>query len=158
MSATLATKLYRDYFNVPNEPIHVGTRRYPITEYFLEDLQKDDFGLPKQEKAAVSAIVKEIENKRCRVAPSSAEMEKRFALVARLTTIIGEPGSSVLIFVPGMGEIVAISEALDNIHVAGIEYKCFPIHSDVPFEEQMSAFDDPQENEVKVIIAVGTNF
>lgn len=149
--------MYKDYFNVPDEPIHVGVRRYPITEYFLEDLQNNGFGLPKQEKTAVSAILKEIESKRCRVAPSSAEMEKRFALVARLTTIVGEPGSSVLIFVPGMGEIVAISEALDNIHVAGIEYKCFPIHSDVPFEEQMCAFDDPQENEVKVIIAVGTS-
>jgi HrpA-like RNA helicase len=156
MSATLATKLYKDYFGVPNEPIHVGVRRFPIREYFLEDLHKDNFGLPKGEKAAVSAIIKEIESKKCRVAPTSAEMEKRFNLVARLTTIVGEPGASVLVFVPGMAEIVAISEAVDNIHVAGVEYKCFPIHSDVPFEEQMCAFDDPAENEVKVIIAVCT--
>ena len=32
-------------------------------------------------------------------------------------------------------------------------YICLPIHSDVPFEEQMAAFDPPKEGEVKVIIA-----
>lgn len=40
MSATLATALYCEYFDIRNETIHVGTRRFPIQEYFLEDLEK----------------------------------------------------------------------------------------------------------------------
>jgi len=151
MSATLATKLYKDYFNVLNEPIHVGVRRYPITEYFVEDLQR--FGLPQQEATAALAIQKENETKFCITAPTSNEMKNRFSLAARLSTIVGEPGSSVLIFVPGMAEIVAISELIETYHKAGIKYTCFPIHSDIPFEEQMDAFDAPSENEVKIIIA-----
>ncbi|MGK3734430.1 MAG: superfamily II DNA/RNA helicase [Bacillariaceae sp.] len=151
MSATLATKMYRDYFSVINEPIHVGVRTFPITEYFIEDLSQ--FGLPSQEGKAVSAIQREIESKRCVTAPKSAEISNRFALTARLATIVGEPGSSVLIFVPGMGEIVSITECIESFHMTGIRYTCFPIHGDIPFEEQMNAFNDPEEDEVKVIIA-----
>ena len=151
MSATLATKMYRDYFNVPNEPIHVGVRKYPITEYFVEDLAH--FGLPQQEAKAALAIQKENETKFCISAPSANEMKNRFALAARLATIVGEPGSSVLIFVPGMGEIIAISECIESYHKAGINYTSFPIHSDIPFEEQMDAFHAPGKNEVKIIIA-----
>ena len=151
MSATLATKMYRDYFSVINEPIHVGVRTFPITEYFIEDLSQ--FGLPSQETKAVSAIRKEIESKKCVTAPKSAEISNRFALTARLATIVGEPGSSVLIFVPGMGEIVSITECIESFHMTGIRYTCFPIHGDIPFEEQMNAFNDPEEDEVKVIIA-----
>jgi HrpA-like RNA helicase len=152
MSATLATKMYQEYFNVQNDPIHVGVRRYPIKEYFIEDLQEMSFKLPSQEKSDALAIQKEIETKRCRCPPTSAELTKRFSLAARLTTIVGEPGASVLIFVPGMAEIISISEKIESFHMAGIRYTCYPIHGDIPFEEQMYAFDDPAADEVKVII------
>jgi HrpA-like RNA helicase len=151
MSATLATKLYTAYFNVKNDPIHVGVRRFPIAEFFLEDLYQ--FGLPSQEAAAILAIQKEVESKRCRSAPTSAELNKRFSLVARLTTIVGQPGASVLIFVPGMAEIISISESLESFHTAGVRFVSYPIHSDIPFEEQMGAFEEPKHDEVKVIIA-----
>lgn len=151
MSATLATKLYRDYFNVPNEPIHVGVRPFPITEYFIEDLF--NFGLPQKEVTAARSIQKENETKRCRSAPNSSELSNRFSLAARLTTIVGQPGGSVLIFVPGIAEIISISECIELIHKPGVRYTIYPIHSDIPFEEQMGAFDEPAEDEVKVIIA-----
>eukprot|EP00536_Pseudo-nitzschia_multiseries_P013275 jgi/Psemu1/290763/fgenesh1_pg.555_\ len=151
MSATLATKMYRDYFQVPNEPIHVGVRRYPITEYFVEDLLQ--FSLPKQETKAALAIRHENKTKQCATAPTAAEMKNRLGLAACLATIVGEPGSSVLIFVPGMAEIVAISECIDGFRTPGVRYTCFPIHGDIPFEEQMDAFLAPNEDEVKIIIA-----
>ena len=151
MSATLATKMYKAYFNVPNEPIHVGVRTYPITEYFVEDLER--FGLPQQEVRAAKAIQREVDTNFCSNAPSAMEMKHRFSLAARLASIVCEPGSSVLIFVPGMAEIIAISEAIEAYHKAGIRYTCFPIHGDIPFEEQMDAFNPPEFDEVKVIIA-----
>ena len=88
MSATLATKMYCDYFNVDNDPIFIGVRTFPITEYFIEDLSQ--FGLPSQETKAALAIQKEIGSKRCVTAPTSAELKNRIALTARLTTIVGK--------------------------------------------------------------------
>ncbi len=152
MSATMATKLYKDYFKVPGDPIHVGVRRFPIKEFFVEDLDAK-FKLPPNEQKAAQAIQKECESKRCNSSPTSAEISKRFSLAARLTTIVGNPGSSVLIFVPGMGEIIAITEAIEKFYRAGVTYKCYPIHSDVPFEDQMGAFVPPGADEVKIIIA-----
>jgi HrpA-like RNA helicase len=151
MSATLATKMYREYFNVPNEPIHVGVRRFPITQFFIEDLEQ--FGLPSQDAAAISAIKKELESQRCQSPPTSTQLANRLALSARLATIVGTPGASVLIFVPGLAEIISISEYIESFHIAGVRFTCFPIHSDIPFEEQMGAFDEPADNEVKIIIA-----
>jgi hypothetical protein len=103
MSATLASKLYKDYFQVPSDPIHVGVRCFPIQEFFVEELHSK-FKLPPNELQATKAIQKECESKRCNSAPSQSELSNRFSLAARLTTIVGSPGSSVLIFVPGMGE------------------------------------------------------
>ncbi len=151
MSATLATKMYREYFSVPNEPIHVGVRRYPITEYYVEDLEQ--FGLPHQEVRAAKAIQNECDTKFCIQAPAAKEMKHRYNLAARLAIVVGDPGSSVLIFVPGMAEIIAISELIETYHNAGIRYTCFPIHGDIPFEEQMDAFTAPKDDEVKIIIA-----
>lgn len=152
MSATMATKLYKEYFKVQNEPIHVGVRRFPITQYFVEDLHQK-FKLPPNEQKAAQTIQKECESKKCNSSPSSAEIATRFSLAARLTTIVGTPGSSVLIFVPGIGEIIAITEAIESFYRPGVTYKCYPIHSEVPFEEQMGAFDPPGSDEVKVIVA-----
>lgn len=152
MSATLATKMYIDYFEVANEPIYVGTRRFPITEYFVEDLVQ--FKLPKKAMAAAQAIGKEIETKKCIGPPTAVGMSNRVDLAASLATVVGKPGTSVLIFVPGMGEILSITEAIEKLERNDTKkYNCFPIHSDVPFEEQMGAFDEPADDEVKVIIA-----
>jgi hypothetical protein len=151
MSATLATKLYKDYFNVPNEPIHVGVRRYPITQHFVEDLHS--FNLPPAAENACRDIQKECESVKCNSAPGAKEMKNRFALAARLTSIVGRAGSSVLIFVPGMNDILAITELIEGFYMVGVRFTCFPIHSDIPFEDQMTAFDKPEADEVKVIIA-----
>ena len=99
MSATLATKLYKEYFKVPNDPIHVGVRTFPITEYFVEDLNR--FKLPPNEMKAAKAIVDECQKKRCKAAPTAADLSKRFSLAAHIAKAVGRPGSSVLIFVPG---------------------------------------------------------
>eukprot|EP00538_Stauroneis_constricta_P006063 CAMPEP_0119572152 /NCGR_PEP_ID=MMETSP1352-20130426/44476_1 /TAXON_ID=265584 /ORGANISM="Stauroneis constricta, Strain CCMP1120" /LENGTH=2052 /DNA_ID=CAMNT_0007621837 /DNA_START=51 /DNA_END=6209 /DNA_ORIENTATION=- len=152
MSATLAASMYQEYFEVDNPPIHVGVRTFPIRQFFLEDLN----GLARlssQEQQAVNSISKECQKQRCQAAPNTAGIKHRVVLAARLATVVGCRGGSVLIFVPGMGEIVAITEAVENFHIAGTTFTCFPIHSDIPFEEQMLAFDKPEEDEVKIIIA-----
>lgn len=80
-------------------------------------------------------------------------MERLYQLATKITTHVGSHGSSVLIFVTGMNDIEVLCDLIESINVAGVTYTCLPIHSDIPFEEQMSAFDPPGEGEVKVVIA-----
>ena len=55
MSATLAANMYADYFGVSEPPIKVGGRRFPIQEYFIEDLISS-FKLPAREHKGARAI------------------------------------------------------------------------------------------------------
>jgi len=152
MSATMAAELYQQYFGVPQPPIHVGARRFPIKEYFVEELASALYLGPRDARLATD-IYKDCERSKAQHAPSNPTMDKLHNLAASITASVGGHGSSVLIFVPGMSDIEAISDRVDCLNVPGVEFVCLPIHSDVPFEEQMAAFEPPGEGEVKVIIA-----
>lgn len=152
MSATLAAALYQEYFQVTEPVIKVGARRFPVEEVYLSDLSSR-VTLPGKEVKNVKALSKECLEMRCSRPPSMSYMEKLYSVVAYLATVVGKPGSSVLIFVPGMNDIVAITELVEQLYVTGITFTCFPIHSDIPFEDQMLAFDAPNPDEVKIIIA-----
>ena len=105
-------------------------------------------------------------------------MDKLYHLATAITASVGSHGSSVLIFVPGMSgkrrprsctssrrapsltssscciaDIEAIIELIEQVSVNDAVFICMPIHSDVPFEEQMAAFEPAKAGEVKVIIA-----
>lgn len=103
MSATLAAALYQDYFGVPEPPIKVGARRFPVKEVYLEDIC-NIVTLPKKESKNVTALLKGCMEMKCTRTPSMGHMEKLYSVVASLATVIGEPGSSVLVFVPGMND------------------------------------------------------
>ncbi|KAL7553079.1 hypothetical protein ACHAWF_016337 [Thalassiosira exigua] len=152
MSATMAAELYSQYFGSPQPPIHVGARRFPIKEYFVEDLTSALALSPKSAKLA-QGVFDECEKNRCNSAPSSQGMDKRYYLATQIAASVGSHGSSVLIFVPGMSDIEAIIEQIEKLDVPYVTFVCLPIHSDVPFEEQMMAFEPPKEGEVKVIVA-----
>jgi HrpA-like RNA helicase len=127
-------------------------RRFPIQEYFLEDLPSL-LALPPKERRQVDLIFDECEKKKCQAAPPPHIMEKIYKLATIITSSVGSTGSSVLIFVPGMADIEALTELIDGLRVPNVSFICLPIHSDIPFEEQMLAFNPPQQGEVKVIIA-----
>ena len=57
-------------------------------------------------------------------------MDKLYNLAASITASVGGHGSSVLIFVPGMSDIEAISDLVDRLNVPDVEFVCLPIHSD----------------------------
>ena len=152
MSATMAATLYQSYFGVPEPPIHVGARRFPIKEHFIEEMMKT-FSFPPADMKAAKAIVNDCDRSNCTAPPSNSYMENLFRIAARMVMCVGRPGSSILIFVPGMNEIVSITDLVEKLYVPGVRFTCYPIHSDVPFEEQMTAFDSPDADEVKVVIA-----
>ena len=175
MSATLAADLYQEYFGVTDPVIRVGARRFPVKEVFLDNILKET-RLSSKDARKATELLKESLALKCKKSPPAQHMEKMYSVVASLATVIGPPGTSVLIFVPGMNEsklvwdamldqspgkleltlprlVVAITELIEGIAIPGIRFTCIPIHSDIPFEDQMLVFDASKEDEVKVVIA-----
>lgn len=101
MSATLAAALYQDYFGVPEPPIKVGARRFPVREVYLDD---NEILLTPNSAKKVASLLKECSQLKGARSPSAQYLEKVHAVIADLSTRLGEPGSSVLIFVPGMND------------------------------------------------------
>jgi superfamily II DNA/RNA helicase len=152
MSATLASTLYQTYFDVPQPPLKVGARRFPVTEIFLDDFDSA-FSLPPKIKRNITSLIAEGKRMKCKETPPLKYMEDLYPVVAHIAMIVGRPGTSVLVFVPGMNEIVAVTEEIEKLCVDGVRYNCLPIHSDIPFEDQLDAFKKPAPDEVIVIIA-----
>lgn len=152
MSATIAAELYSQYFGAPEPPIHVAARRYPIQEYFVEDLATL-LHLSRENAKSANAIFQNCAKTRCMTTPSNQLMGHLYELATQITLSVGSHGSSVLIFVPGMNDIEAISEKIESLVIPDITFSCLPIHSDIPFDEQMEAFKPPLPGFVKVVIA-----
>jgi HrpA-like RNA helicase len=142
MSATMAANLYQEYFGAPEPPLVVGAKRYPVTEVFLEDLvsQQSTCKLSAKAKKTALQTLDECNKMKCIRTPSLSYMEKLFTIVTSLVATIAETGSSILIFVPGMNEIIGISELIEQQFVPGKRFTCIPVHSDIPFEDQMKVF------------------
>jgi HrpA-like RNA helicase len=152
MSATVAAETYVDYFDVTDPPVFVGGRCYPIKEYYIEDIGAK-LSFSSRETKATHAIKDKCLKMKCKVAPNAHYMASIQNLAVQVAIAVAKERSSVLIFVPGMSDIVAIVEDIENIVRPGIKYKCIAIHSDVPFEEQMTAFDALNTGEIKIIVA-----
>jgi HrpA-like RNA helicase len=136
--AVLLWQLYSQYFGTPEPPIRVGVRRFPINEFFVEDLSSHLLLQVKERKLA-NEIFADCEKAKCTSAPSQPNMEKLYKMAAHITAHVARrsTGSSILIFVPGMSDIESISELIEALNVRGVSFSCLPIHSDVPFEDQM---------------------
>eukprot|EP00039_Didymoeca_costata_P019339 m.337128 g.337128 ORF g.337128 m.337128 type:complete len:1619 (+) comp18055_c0_seq1:136-4992(+) len=150
MSATASTQKYREYFDVKEEPIFVGARRFPLKENFLDDMAMDE-SLPGPVRTKSKMLLG------CRVTEDSIPkkyIENQYQLAFHLARRVGQPGRCVLIFVSGMAGIEEISSLFDDIaDAAGRKsYKVIAVHSDIPFEQQMESFETDTEH-VKIVIA-----
>lgn len=52
-----------------------------------------------------------------------------------------------------MSEILNISEMFETVCSPGRFYTCYPIHSDLPIEDQLRVFEETERDEVKIILA-----
>lgn len=111
-------------------PIQVGSRRFPIEEIFVEEML-EKLHLPAKEIKAAKQLEQECRKTMCMNPPSNSAMEAMYTLASRIAVTVGQSGSSVLIFVPGMNDICAITEIIEKTFVPGIEFICIPIHSDI---------------------------
>jgi HrpA-like RNA helicase len=152
MSATIAAEMYTEYFEVPRSPIYVSARRFPIREYYLEDLDQV-VSLKGEEKTLLGNILANSAKQQGSNIPMPHEIKSLHQLAVYLTIAIGKPRTSVLIFVAGMNDIIHISELIEKIKIPGKKFTCLPIHGEIPIEDQMVVFQPAGPNEVKVIVA-----
>jgi HrpA-like RNA helicase len=152
MSATMAAAMYQTYFGTPEPPIKVGVKLYPVREVYLEGIIKAT-SLPMRFDNVVNSLIGDCNNLRGKKTPNPHYMERLVTLAAQLAVQVGNNGSSVLIFVPGMGEILAITENIEKMHIPGSKVTCYSVHSDIPLEEQLAVFDALGKDERRIIIA-----
>ena len=70
---------------------------------------------------------------RCNRAPSIPCMEESlFAVAAYLKITVGKPGSTVLIFVTGINDIVVIMDIVEGMVIPGTTFTYVPIDIDIP--------------------------
>jgi ATP-dependent RNA helicase DHX57 len=156
MSATLDVDMYAKYFGVSQPPIQISGCPFNIKAFFVEDLPKA-FRLSYHDQILVGEVINECNSMKCRSTPQHKYMEKLYRLAVRTVECVGKPGTSILIFVAGMADIMSIIDLVENLNARALQirYTCFPIHSDIAFSEKMAALETPALDEIKIII--GTN-
>ncbi len=148
MSATIATEMYRDYFDVSQPAIFVGSRHFPIREIYVDDIVDELCMGPKSSKQATELIKGTQRGQELGTTLKKVQYE----MAVQVTRVVGLPGSSVLIFVSGMLDILELIDRFEKL-IGGYKYLTIPIHSDLPSDEQMLAFQPAPEGTIKVVIA-----
>ena len=162
MSATLAADTYREYFNIDANALFVGSRRCVLKEYYLNDLlnKRLNIQLSNAQQKSVSKLIKDFEKKASVTTIINSGItsitQSQCKIAFHLSRVVGVPGRSVLIFVDGINAIYNIVNLFDQLKSrnSNKQYLVIPIHSNIPHEEQMAAFD---ENNGVVKIVVATN-
>jgi HrpA-like RNA helicase len=154
MSATIHTDLYASYFSDSEEyygdmkALSVGLRRFPIIINHIEDLQH-----LKQGKPEVGLLIKKIGETCNRLKgnsdPGIQFPKDQYAMVQHIIESRAVMGTGVLVFVAGMSDITDLQERF----ISFAHFDLYAIHSDIPFEEQESAFAPTPPNKIKIVIA-----
>jgi HrpA-like RNA helicase len=139
--------LYQEYFGIPESPLFVGAKRFAVKEIYPEDLVKAPGG------KFGTKMFSDLASKTCKGADRSQQVTNlQIEAAVQIVREIGEPGTSMLIFVSGMAEIVEICGRFENLQGGVKKYKIIPIHSELPDEEQAEAFASAPKM-VKVLVA-----
>ena len=152
MSATVHTALYENYFSIPGQTISVAGRTFSQTFIYCDELFSI---LPVSVHNHLRALMESTSS--CRGTQGETVVahivKNQLTLAIALTKQIASEASSVLIFVADMADIIELSEKLEKVKMKGLKLKIIAIHSDIPFEEQMQAFQPSMPGEAKVIVA-----
>ena len=166
MSATLQGPLFVDYFRQTlghdqvADPYFVGIRRYPVHVYFIDELselveEKDD-EIQSEAMRDLQGQVLQLE-KEPLVLSAKPEVST-FAQDVCISLIISQPspGDAILVFLPGLGDILdfhnRLVKKLVRLRIRQ-RFHIFVFHNQIPVEEQNDAFKSPRSGMANVIIS-----
>jgi len=160
MSATIQAALFKDYFKVPNDPLFVGSKRFRLTELYL-DSEEMKQSVPSHCHQALKlnlcALNEVTLNGRISMSMNMPKtyLTNLYKVAVGLTQNLAKtfPESAILIFVSGITDIFALFDHFDR---ESKNLECVAIHSSIPHEEQMEAWTPAKPNHVKVIIATNS--
>lgn len=171
MSATMQGDLLVQYFEEAFPlgqvalPYFVGAKRYPVQQYFLDQLS---VMVDTERKSWHKEQFKAGENLKDLVRTRAEEKMKRaifakadispFAMAVCTEVIVSQAslGESILVFLPGIAEIAkyheTLTKELSERSMAGY-FSIFILHSQVPLDDQKEAFCSPPKSNVHIILA-----
>ncbi|KAF4018174.1 hypothetical protein G4228_009423 [Cervus hanglu yarkandensis] len=159
MSATINCREFADYFAVPVQNkmnpayvFEVEGKPFSIEEYYLNDLEHIHHGRLSPHLLEEPVITKAVYE----VAVSLIQMfddldMKESGAKTRPGTPFVSERSSVLVFLPGLGEINYMHELLTNMVHKRLQV--YPLHSSVTLEEQNNVFLSPVPGYRKIILS-----
>ncbi|KAL3874648.1 hypothetical protein ACJMK2_037630 [Sinanodonta woodiana] len=155
MSATFESSLFANYFALPlrdkleSAPVvNVEGKPFKVSEFYAEDIAKLgeipplDEGLPEISPQARNLCIRLIQEF------DKLELKEQGASKTRFAPVRG----TVLVFLPGIGEITDLDEELQNL-AQDHQLVIIPLHSTITLEEQSRAFNIPPEGYRKVILS-----
>ena len=113
MSATLCAELYSQYFGLKTPHIFVGARRFKNRVLFADDLAE---GALRWNSKLTQKATQLVGGTR---AGEMKNLSLQIELAVSVIVSVGRPESAVLIFVPGMAEILDLSEKLEAVSAGG---------------------------------------
>ncbi|XP_025017864.1 dosage compensation regulator-like isoform X2 [Tetranychus urticae] len=171
MSATIDTTIFQDYFG-GCPVIEIPGQVHPVTEYFLEDCveitkfrptpndrkKRHDDDVPAEEpEENLNAVVTgnylpETKSVMARLSEREIHFELIEALLAHIASM--KVHGSVLIFLPGWGQIFALVKHLESIKFFNSQrFRILPLHSQIPRDQQRRVFEPVPPGVIKVILS-----
>ena len=168
MSATMQGPLFVRYFREAlgdrsvSRPLYIGNRCYTVDEYFIDTINKNSFSkssyfLRTQSISAnilLSLSESEIHNVFIKSEPKMMLFTE--GICNELVISQAVRGMSILVFLPGLAEILDYFDFLDN-ELKGRKIKehfsVFVLHSQVPLEEQEDLLKPPPSDKVHIILS-----
>ena len=158
MSATLQGDLFGRYFSKPEAaplapPLHIGARRFPVAEYYLDELatlgmtRAQVLGAAARESRATDVLLRD---PRARAPRASRDLVDIAIQIAMHCVC---PGSTVLVFLPGVAEIENAQLVLSQRYEGRAPVDVFPLHSLVPPELQVEALARPPRGRARILLA-----
>ena len=167
MQGPLLVRYFREVFKKVSEPLFVGYKRYPVEEIFIDELFKLCMGekecfcdaqllacqrLTVLGRRDASSTFSQMEWNKTQPEISTYAHEVCTELIISQSVL----GSSVLVFFPGISEIIDYLDVFNyELHARKIEwiFQTFILHSQVPFEDQQAAFEPPHPTMVNIVLA-----
>ncbi|XP_077766893.1 ATP-dependent RNA helicase TDRD9 isoform X5 [Canis aureus] len=165
MSATINCKEFADYFAVPVQNkmnpayvFEVEGKPHSIEEYYLDDLGHIHHGRLSPhvlEEPVIPKNIYEVAVSLIQIFDNLDMQESGLPICNRSKTWSGAQfvleRSSVLVFLPGLGEINYMHELLTNMVHKRLQV--YPLHSSVTLEEQNNVFLSPVPGYRKIILS-----
>ncbi|XP_006879224.1 PREDICTED: putative ATP-dependent RNA helicase TDRD9 [Elephantulus edwardii] len=159
MSATINCKEFADYFAVPVQNrmkpayiFEVEGKPHAIEEYYLNDLEHIHHGRLSPHLLEEPVITKDMYKLAITLIQMFDDLDiKESGNMASSGSPHMSERSSVLVFLPGLGEINYMHELLTNMIHRRLQV--YPLHSSVTLEEQNNVFLSPVPGYRKIILS-----